>query len=70
MVGDTFEIYDVKITGKCIFESKNWKKKFLLMPPGKTRASSYHHLKIIYSHLAILFWKSVFPKQKEGGVSL
>ena len=36
MVAEKFQIYDVKITGKYIYESKNWICSFLLMSPSKT----------------------------------
>ena len=31
--GENFQIYGVQITGKCIFESKNWIHSLLMMPP-------------------------------------
>ena len=36
MVGENFKVYGVKITGKCIYESKNKIYSFLLMHPSKT----------------------------------
>ena len=36
MIAEKFQIYSVKITGKYIYESKNWICSFLFMHPSKT----------------------------------
>ena len=36
MARENFKIYGVKITGKCIYESKNKIYSFLLLHPSKT----------------------------------
>ena len=36
MVAEKFQIYNVKITGRYICETKNWISSFLLMSPSKT----------------------------------
>ena len=44
MVAEKFQIHGVKITGKCICESKNWICSFLLMPhKQKWPPGSYHY---------------------------
>ena len=37
MVAEKFQIHDVKITGKCICESKSWTCSFLIMSLSKNR---------------------------------
>ena len=43
MVAKKFKIYGVKITRKCICESKNWICSFLLIPKQKSLLVSYHY---------------------------
>ena len=68
MVLEKFQIFDVKITGKYICESKNWICSFLIVqnsPPG-----SYYYPQAERNYPPLqnsLFWRSLFFPSRKGG---
>ena len=62
MVGDDFQVYGGKITGKCICESKNWIYSFLLYAPNKTRPQILFTLrqKEITHFFQAVFFENIF----------
>ena len=71
IVRGNFHIYGVQISGKCIFESKNWLDFFTytLQPNISPRLSlsPTNQRKINHSLQVALFRKSVSPSRKRGG---
>ena len=71
IVRGNFHIYGVQISGKCIFESKNWLDFFTytLQPNISPRLSlsPTNQRKINHSLQVALFRKSVSPSRKGGG---
>ena len=67
MIGKNFQIYGVKITGKCIYESKNWIFSLLFMPQANFPLRSHHHLpdkKKLSISQRQRFVKIYFPQHK------
>ena len=69
MVGGSFQIYSIQITGKCICKSKKLKiETFTHSPVQNSLSGSYHHplavlFSKIYSHLVKRRW-DYDPRQK------
>ena len=69
MVAKNFQIRNIKITGKKIFESKSWICLFLLIPLRKTLPSHYHSRQKEITYLPqTKFFENIFPQQR--GVEL
>ena len=64
LVVEKFHIYSVKITDKCIYESKNWICSFLLIPPSKTLPQADGSCPFL---LNCVFWRYFYLSRKGEG---
>ena len=73
MVAERFQIYDAKITGNYICESKNSICSFLLIPQSKTLPQVIiitppPHAEGKFPFLPNnIFWRSIFSRAERGG---
>ena len=67
MVAEKFQIYDVKIKGKYIYESKNLVCLFLLMSPRRNLSLHTRQKEITHSSQTSFSEDLFFPSRKRGG---